>query len=348
MNAIFNSRAGILALVLLGGLAAVSVLADDRAPKVVVTASPDANGTPKAEQQLFFLTTPSDGQPARRTAAWLGVGVTETSEPLAAQLSLKPGEGLVVNFVASNSPAALAGLQRNDVLVDLDGQMLVDGTQLRKLVEMHAEGDSVKVTFYHAGNKQTVSAKLMNHIFNEPSTDPGSFPGNLRNLRLDLHDLPGEYGLDKQAMQAQLDVQIKQAMQAAQKAMQEARESLNGTDGASRKLEIIRNRLGDLAAGGMNLGKDSTVIVKNEGEAVRTMVKKDETGIYVIVADPASHLTAHDQDGKLLFDGTIDSPEQQEKVPKAVWKKVEPMLKQIDQDPAADSEPAPKEHTQAE
>ena len=59
------------------------------------------------------------------------------------------------------------------------------------------------------------------------------------------------------------------------------------------------------------------------------MVKSDETGTYVIVAAPNKRLTAHDKDGKLLFDGDIETPEQQQKVPGAVWEKVKPMLEQM-------------------
>ena len=60
-----------------------------------------------------------------KTVAWLGLGVEEASEALAAQLDLKDGEGLVVTFVASESPAAKAGFQKNDVLTRLDDQLLV-------------------------------------------------------------------------------------------------------------------------------------------------------------------------------------------------------------------------------
>jgi len=44
----------------------------------------------------------------------------------------------------------------------------------------------------------------------------------------------------------------------------------------------------------------------------------------VIVATPNKRLTAHDKDGKLLFDGDIETPEQQQKVPAEVWEKVKP------------------------
>jgi len=87
--------------------------------------------------------------------------------------------------------------------------------------------------------------------------------------------------------------------------------------------------LDDLARAGVVVGKGATVVVKNDSKSVKTMVKNDETGTYVIVATPNKRLTAHDKDGKLLFDGDIETPEQQQKVPGEVWEKVKPMLEQM-------------------
>ena len=69
------------------------------------------------------------------------------------------------------------------------------------------------------------------------------------------------------------------------------------------------------------------------------------TGTYVIVANPKKHLTAHDKEGKLSSDGEVETSEQQEKVPKDVWKKVQPMIEQLNQareDAPATAEPAPE------
>ena len=65
-----------------------------------------------------------------------------------------------MTYVAPDSPGAKAGLQKNDVLVELEGQLLVHPAQLRKLVQVHKEGDTVELVFYRAGKKQTVSATL--------------------------------------------------------------------------------------------------------------------------------------------------------------------------------------------
>src|SRR5580658_6142557 len=95
-----------------------------------------------------------------KVVTWLGLAVQESPEVLSAQLGLKSGEGLMVSFIAPDSPAAKAGFQKNDVLDELDAQMLVHPMQLRKLVRMHAEGDAVNLAYYRAGKKLTASVKL--------------------------------------------------------------------------------------------------------------------------------------------------------------------------------------------
>lgn len=350
--------AGLLAGALLGGLVHVTAwsadLSTDDGPEVMTAAGTVSDGGPKVavagadgdnqpgpatkhQQFLFRYTAPDDGRSSEKVP-WLGVGVTETTEPLTAQLSLKPGEGLVVTYVATNSPAAPAGLQKNDVLVELDGQMLVDPTQLRKLVQMHADGDTVEIEFYRAGKKQSATAKLTLRPPEETFVDgeSGSFnPWTFPKSSMPFSFGKGDFDFDKGKFDAELRAatdQYRQATGQARKAIEEAmRQMQNSTNGLHQKLEILHQKLGDLAAGGVDLRKDATVIVNNDGGLVRTMAKKDESGTYVVIADPARHLTAHDANGKLLFDGSIDTPEQQQKVPREVWSKVQPMLDQMDQ-----------------
>jgi hypothetical protein len=87
----------------------------------------------------------------------------------------------------------------------------------------------------------------------------------------------------------------------------------------------------------VDVGNDATITVTKDGDSVKTIVRSDDTGVLVIVASPKKHLTAHDEDGKLLFDGEIETPEQQQKVPAELWEKVQPLLEQIK--PAQDAEP---------
>ena len=80
---------------------------------------------------------------------------------------------------------------------------------------------------------------------------------------------------------------------------------------------------------GIDVDKDATVVVRNKHNSRKTMGQSDENGTYIIEAGAHKHLTAHDKDGKLLFDGEVDTPAQQEKVPKEVWEKAKAMIDQL-------------------
>ena len=94
---------------------------------------------------------------------WLGVAPEEVSEELRAQLPIEPGTGLVVRSVMSDSPAAKAGLQKSDVLVKLDDQLLTNPGQLRTLVAAKKDGDTVKLTYFRRGQQATLDVKLATH-----------------------------------------------------------------------------------------------------------------------------------------------------------------------------------------
>jgi hypothetical protein len=85
--------------------------------------------------------------------------------------------------------------------------------------------------------------------------------------------------------------------------------------------------------------KDATVTIRSQRNDAKTVVKTDESGTYVIVATPKKKLTAHDPDGKVLFDGEIETSEQQKNVPRAVWEKVQPMLEKLNQTRTLETEP---------
>ena len=103
-----------------------------------------------------------DASPAK-SVTWLGVAPEEVSEELRAQLPIEPGTGLVVRSVLPESPAAKAGLQKSDVLVKLDDQLLTNPGQLRTLVAAKKDGDTVKLTYFRRGQQATLEVKLSTH-----------------------------------------------------------------------------------------------------------------------------------------------------------------------------------------
>jgi PDZ domain len=265
-------------------------------------------------------------EPAR-AVTWLGVSTEEASEALASQLGLKPGQGLLVDFVAPDSPASRSGIQKFDVIEQLGDQTLVDPVQLRKLVQMQKEGDTVKLTIYRGGKRQAVSATLAKRT------------EGLARMSVESDD---DADMHKQMMDKKMmNAEVQRSMEEARKEIQEALRQSAEASRAARAVAPVAPvapvpPVPPMAA---DVGDDATVTVTKDGDSVKTIVRSDDSGEIVIIASPKKHLTAHDEDGKLLFDGEIESPEQQAKVPAALWKKIKPMLQQIK--PAADSEPQP-------
>jgi hypothetical protein len=146
-----------------------------------------------------------------------------------------------------------------------------------------------------------------------------------------LHESLSNSGLDKEALRIEIRKSIEEARRAAETALRQAG---NHFDGSSAHLKVLE----DLAKSGVDIDKDATVTVKSHDHSVQTQVKTGDNGTYVIVANPKKRLTAHDNKGKLLFDGEIETPEQQKKVPKDVWSEVEPMLKQMENPKAEDAD----------
>lgn len=304
-----------------------------------------------------------DGTP-RKERPWLGVYAEEASEALASQLGLAPGVGLLVTYVATNSPAANAGLQKNDVLVELNGQPLVLPGQLRKMVQVRKEGDTVKLVFYRGGKKQTASATLAKAPASLALTsDEKDLQGSLRDLQRQLKELPIGDAIRKQMDelrdslgnmkfdQNKAQEEIRRGMEEASKALQEidrkkiqdeVRRSLEEAGKALQK--AIREATNAAAAYGPALktyqdylksyaaaNNDASVTVSSTSQSAKSIVKSDDSGTIVIITNPKLRLTAHDKDGKLLFDGEIETAEQRHDVPGDLWQRVEPLLNKLNQ-----------------
>jgi hypothetical protein len=272
---------------------------------------------------------------------WLGVSAEEASEVLSSQLGLDRGVGLVVNYVTPDSPAAKAGLQKNDLLVEFEGQSLVVPGQLRKLVQARKEGDEVNLVYFRAGKKETATVTLgKGHGGLELFGEGKNFEFDLHGLRQGLEDLPirgalreqmqalreslGNLKIDQKKVQEELRRSLEEARRAVERALKDT------TEGAKAGMGPADKALKELERSEVFINKNPSVTVRSSGNSVKSLVKSDESGTVVIVWSPRPHLTAHDKAGKLLFDGEIATEEQREKVPRNLWERVEPMLDEMD------------------
>jgi hypothetical protein len=297
-----------------------------------VTSTGVANADPTALGNIEPYGTSEP--PGQKKVTWLGAAIDEVPEVVTAQLGLDPGVGLVVTYVATNSPAAKAGLQKNDLLVEFEGQPLVHPQQLRKLVQVRKEGDTVKLMFYRAGKKQTVSATLAKTVTGFGLNDmPGGqgYGGTFRQFGdLPMGDAFREQMKALREQMGKVKIDQKQVQEEIRRSMEEVRKTYReAIRQATNANSVLGPILEDLARMGASVDNDASVTVRSSGRSAKSLVKADDSGTIIMVRNPSLHLTAHDKDGKLLFDGEIETPEQRAQVPRELWIKVEPLLKKM-------------------
>jgi serine protease Do len=94
------------------------------------------------------------------TRGWLGVTVQALSKELAESFGLENTHGALVSEVIKESPAAEAGLQRGDIILTFDGQMIKELNDLPQLVAATAVDKTVKVEILRDDKKREVKVKI--------------------------------------------------------------------------------------------------------------------------------------------------------------------------------------------
>lgn len=91
-----------------------------------------------------------------RTTRQIGINVTNLNEQLAEYFGVTNGKGLLVNRVAKDSPAARAGIEAGDVIVEADGKPIANNLELLLALSEKRDGD-VTLTIVRDKNRRTVT-----------------------------------------------------------------------------------------------------------------------------------------------------------------------------------------------
>jgi S1-C subfamily serine protease len=92
--------------------------------------------------------------------AYLGVEPAPVTEELSQELKLGVDEGVLVVSVSPGSPAARAGVRRNEVIVSLESEPIKTVEDLYAALRQYKPGDTVSVTVVRAGERRDVSVTL--------------------------------------------------------------------------------------------------------------------------------------------------------------------------------------------
>jgi serine protease Do len=87
----------------------------------------------------------------RVVVGWIGISFGELSEEVAEEFDLPVKEGVIVARVEKGGPAALAGMRRGDIIIEVDRQKISDGGSLQKIIRNREIGDKLDVTALRNG-----------------------------------------------------------------------------------------------------------------------------------------------------------------------------------------------------
>jgi serine protease Do len=94
------------------------------------------------------------------TRGWLGVAMRDATERDAQALGLPDTNGVVVEQVFRNTPAAEGGMRPGDVIVEWNGRAAPTSIVLRRLVAETPIGNEATVEIYRRGQRQTLKIRV--------------------------------------------------------------------------------------------------------------------------------------------------------------------------------------------
>jgi S1-C subfamily serine protease len=179
-----------------------------RAPR-----APDALDTPRPPRAYSF----SLGQ---LSSSYIGVGLLEMSEQLAAAMSAADG-GALINEIEKDSPAEKAGLKAGDVIVEIDHKKIEDNDDVRRAIQKKKDGEVATVRVLRGKNEdKTVDVTV-------ESNDTWSGIGAPQRFRV-RHDNAGIFELPdmRQRMRNSMRDDVDDWRRELEEEMRELREEL--------------------------------------------------------------------------------------------------------------------------
>jgi serine protease Do len=92
--------------------------------------------------------------------AYLGIMVQDITPGISKAMNLKDMKGVLVGDVSPNGPASRSGVQRGDVILELNGKPMEDSRQLRNTISMMDPTATVKLKLVRNGNPTDVTVTL--------------------------------------------------------------------------------------------------------------------------------------------------------------------------------------------
>lgn len=283
-------------------VAATTAFAEPEVKKDVIIRRHAVQG----EGPHFNMKLDGPGPVEMEKVAYLGVETMPVDPTVAAQLGLPRGTGVVIRRVAEGSPAA-GVLKEHDILTKLDDQILVNMGQLTVLVRNRQAGDEVKLTYIRGGKETTAKVKLGEREVPKLAWEPA---GGVPAMQFFGHSGPMGGGVTafSRALPAMPGVPVMPPNEAG---------DVMRVIGDDRMHWFAQPRVHVMRRQG---GAGSTILDLAAGNFV---FSDDAGSVEVNAAGGKRELTVKDKDGKVTFQGPVNSPEEHAKLPAEVRARLE-------------------------
>lgn len=92
--------------------------------------------------------------------AWLGIYMRDVDEKIAAYLDLPVAEGVVVTEVAKDSPAEKMGIEKYDIIREINNKKVTSGSEIQEIIQKKKPGDRITVKIYREGKVKVLKGRL--------------------------------------------------------------------------------------------------------------------------------------------------------------------------------------------
>jgi serine protease Do len=94
------------------------------------------------------------------TRAYLGIYPQDVTPAIAKAFGEKDPRGVLIGDVSPNGPAQAAGLQRGDIILEVNGKPMTGSNQLRMAISMMQPGSEAKLKVIRDGSQRELTIKL--------------------------------------------------------------------------------------------------------------------------------------------------------------------------------------------
>jgi len=103
---------------------------------------------------------------------WLGIEIQTISPPLAESFGLAEARGIIIAGVLPNGPADHAGLKTGDIILQINNEVIADGTDALNHIAQTAPGDEILLRGIRHGKPLSITAHTSHRPLPESRTRP--------------------------------------------------------------------------------------------------------------------------------------------------------------------------------